>query len=131
MGRQERMQSGRLDLGTWSLTPDWVSAYRTATGDAAANGIVPPLALAARALAGLLDELKLPGGAVHGSQEVECHRAAFIGDEVSIVADVGRPSQRGDFCFIVAAFQVSGIDKESIVTGKCTVILPRGIVDLE
>ena len=125
------MQSGALDLGTWSLTDEWVSAYRAATGDPATNTSVPPLALAARALAGLLEELKLPGGAVHGGQEIECHRAASIGDEVSITADVGRPSQRGDFRFIVAAFRVSSVDDEPVVSGKCTVILPRGVGDLE
>ena len=126
------MHSGPLDLGTWNLTPDWVSAYREATADKAVEGeVVPPLALAARALAGLLEELKLPGGAVHGGQEIECHRAASIGDEVHISADVGRRSQRGDFSFIVAGFRVCGTDDEPLVTGKCTVILPRGVGDFE
>ena len=125
------MQSGALDLGTWSLTHDWVSAYRAATSDAATNTSVPPLALAARALASLLEELKLPGGAVHGGQEIECHRTASVGDEVNITADVGRPFQRGDFRFIVAAFRVSDVDDEPIVSGKCTVILPKDVGDLE
>ena len=78
--------------------------------DGAVGDAVPPLALAARALAGLLEELKLPGGAVHGGQEIECHRAAYVGEEVRISADVGRPSQRGEFRFIVAGFRVSGAD---------------------
>ena len=122
------MHSGPLDLGTWSLTPDWVAAYRKATADGVGDDAVPPLALAARALAGLLEKLGLPGGAVHVGQEIECHRAASIGDEVRITADVGRPSQRGDFRFIVAGFLVRGSDDEAIVSGKCTVILPRDVV---
>ncbi len=121
------MHSGPLDLGTWSITADWVSAYREATADGTVDGTVPPLALAARALAGLLEKLELPGGAVHGGPEIQCHRAASRGDEVSITADVGHPSQRGDFRFIVAGFRVNGADDEPIVTGKCTVILPKGL----
>ena len=125
------MHSGALDLGTWSLTRDWLSAYREATADGGSDDTIPPLALAARALAGLLQELKLPGGAVHGAQELECHRAARVGDEVRISAYVGRPSQRGDFRFIVAEFQIKGFDGDPIVTGKCTVILPRGVGSLD
>ena len=45
----------------------------------------------------------------------------------SITADVGRPSQRGDFRFIVAGFRVNGADDEPVVTGKCTVILPKDL----
>ena len=119
------MQNGTLDLGSWPLTPEWVSAYRKATGeDEADDGTVPPLALAARALACLLQELQLPGGAVHGGQEVECRRAASVGEQIHITAEVGRPSQRGDFRFIVAGFRVRGGDEDTILTGKCTVILP-------
>ena len=121
------MHSGPLDLGTWSLTADWVSAYRSATADNAADNTVPPLALAARALADLLEELHLPGGAVHGAQEIECHQTAFVGDQVHITTDVGRPAQRGNFRFVVAGFRVEGPDNEAIVTGKCTVILPKPV----
>ena len=48
-----------------------------------------------------------------------------------ITADVGRPSQRGDFRFIVAGFRVRGTDDEPIVTGKCTVILPKGVASVD
>ena len=121
------MHSGPLDLGSWTPTPDWVSAYRTATADEGVGDAVPPLALAARALAGLLEKLELPGGAVHGGQEIECRRAVAVGEEVRITADVGRPSQRGDFRFILAGFQVHGADEDTIATGKCTVILPPDV----
>ena len=120
------MQSGTLDLGRWTLTPEWVSAYLKATcQEDDAGETVPPLALAARALAGLLETLELPGGAVHGGQEVECQRAAYVGEEIHITAEVGRPSQRGDFRFIIAGFTVRGAAEDTILTGKCTVILPR------
>ena len=120
------MQTGTLDLGSWTLTHQWVSAYLRATGqEDDAGGAVPPLALAARALASLLEKLELPGGAVHGGQEVECHRSASIGERVGITAEVGRPSQRGDFRFIVAGFTVRGSAEDTILTGKCTVILSR------
>ena len=121
--------SGQLQLGWWTVNEDWLNAYLTSTADEIEIyqkfGIIPPLALAARALAGLLDKLDLPPGAVHGGQEFQGHRSAHLGEQVCIVADVARPSQRGHFRFIVAGITVRGRQGDLVLQGKTTVILPR------
>ena len=119
---------GAVDLGWWTISPEWLAAYLEATADDGQvpgdGGVVPPLALAARALAGLLEVLELPAGAIHGAQEITCQRAARVGERVRIAAEVARPTQRGDFRFISAGFSAFGEQNDTILTGKSTVILP-------
>ena len=53
-----------MELGTWELTEQFVHDYLSAVGDGlpvyARHGLVPPVALAARALGYLLEQLDLP-----------------------------------------------------------------------
>ena len=111
------------------LSKEWVASYLEATGDVpdAYPGleVVPPLALTARALADLLERLDLPSGAIHGGQEIQCHRAASIGERVRISVEQVRPARRGDFRFVTASFVVYGAQGDTVLSGKSTVILPQ------
>ena len=122
------VEAGVLELGRWTIGQEPVDAYLAATGDDQAIyrdlGAAPPLALAAWALAALLDKLQLPPGAIHGSQEMQCHRIARIGERIRCSAEIGRPAQRGDFQFVNATFAIRGDQGDPIVSGKTTVILP-------
>ena len=111
---------------TLVLDEDSVDRYADAVSDSnvvyGANGkrMVPPMAIAALSLGGVINDLKIPGGTVHASQELafpvavptlEC-KATLVGN-----------STRGDWRFMVVDLRVADEDAE-VMTGKSTIMLP-------
>ena len=117
-----------IDLGRWVMGHEFVEEYLSAVDDSSSIygdlGVVPPTALAARALAELLKELSLPPGAIHAAQELKCGRMVRWGEEVYCVAKLSRPVRRGEWRFISADFTLYGEDGEALVRGKSTVLAP-------
>ena len=117
-----------LDLGTWLLGEEFVEAYLAAVENTSViyddTGVVPPMAVAARALGALIEALQLPPGTIHASQELECKGVLQMGDEVRCVGRVSRPRRRGDWSLMTAEFAVSMMGGGSIVAGKSTVLVP-------
>ncbi len=122
------IKEGTLDLGRWTVDRRFLESYLGATSDASTVfhelEAVPPLALAARAIGALLEKLALPAGTVHAAQELECKRLVRLGDEVTCVANLSRPSKRGDWHFISVSFTMSGKDGQVLVGAKSTVLAP-------
>ena len=117
-----------LDLGRWVVGREFVEDYLEAVEDSLSiygqAGIVPPMALAARALGALLKELSLPPGTIHAGQELDCRREVILGESVSCNAKVSRPVRRGDWQFLSAEFTLYGSAHEALITGKSTVLIP-------
>ena len=101
--------------------------YLEAVGDPLPNymelGIVPPLAISALALGKLLQELALPGGAIHSVQEVNTLRAVRLGEELVGWAGLERPRQRGNLQFITASYWVRDAAGNEVQQGKSTVLV--------
>jgi acyl dehydratase len=120
--------SGEIDLGSWTLDAEFVGEYLGAVEDTSglygSLGVVPPMALAARALGGLMEALALPPGTVHASQEVEHRGMVVVGQEVSCVARLSRPRRHGDWSLVSAEFAVSNPGGEVVLVGKSTVLVP-------
>ena len=116
-----------MQLGSWKLTEEFVHDYLGAVGDClplySRHGLVPPVALAARALGSLLERLELPPGAVHSLQEVSALTPVTVGQVVTARASVGQPKRRGGMEFITAA--VCLIDKagKEVLSSKSTVLV--------
>ena len=125
----------QFDLGQWAVGPDFVEQYLGAVGDASSIygelDVAPPMALVARALGALLQELALPPGTIHAAQELDCHRMVSVGEQVSCFAKLSRPMERAGWQFVSAEFTMSGDDGESILGGKSTVLIPLGEVKSE
>ena len=117
-----------LNLGRWVVDDQFVQEYLGAVEDRSPIygevDAVPPLALAARALGALLEELSLPPGAIHGAQELDCRRMVRHGEEVSCIARPSRPMRRGDWQFLTFDFTLYGANDEPVVSGKSTVLIP-------
>ena len=117
-----------LNLGRWVVDDEFVQEYLGAVEDSSPiygeADAVPPLALAARALGALLEELSLPPGTIHGAQELDCRRMVRHGEEVSCIARPSRPLRRGDWQFLTFDFTLYGADDEPVVSGKSTVLIP-------
>lgn len=106
-----------LDAGT-------VSAYVEAVG-AAPSGHVPPLAVAARAIASLGELVSLPAGTIHAAQEFEFQRLVPVGTRVACVARVARKLARGPVRMLTLETIVSDATGDVVQKGRSTIVLPE------
>ena len=86
---------------------------------------VPPMAVAALALRSLMEEMVLPAGAIHASQEFEFLRAVEAGQRIACRAWLSHRSQRGGYW--VLAVEMEGADESGrpVLAGRLTVMVPR------
>jgi len=116
-----------VELGSWKLTEEFVHDYLGAVGDClplyARHGLVPPVALAARALGSLLERLELPPGSIHSLQEVSALTPVAVGQVVTARASVGQPKRRGGMEFITAAVCISDKAGKDVLSSKTTVLV--------
>ena len=113
------------------LDEESIAGYVDAVGDA--NGCLvgedgtrftPPMALAALTLAGVINDLKIPGGTVHAGQEIEFSDAVPLGETIACKATVVQNSVRGGMRFMVVRLMVENEDGRKVMEGKSTIILP-------
>ncbi len=107
------------------VTADEVRAYLAATGAGIGpwRANVPPLALEALLLAGLMDEVPLPDGAVHVAQEVESVAAVSHGEPVEARLTIAQQSVRQGTNVVVFASEVWSGDR-IVMRGRSTVMAP-------
>jgi len=106
------------------LTSDDVSAYLAATGEvnAAWEANVPPLAIGAAALGGLMDRIGVPEGLLHTGQEFDFLRPVGHGAPVEVRIAVASHSERRGA--LMAAFDMEFVAGGATVgTGRTSVIV--------
>ena len=106
------------------ITTDDVRAYLDATGETSAlwETHVPPIALGAFGLAGLMERVLIPAGIVHTGQEYEFRRPVLHGEllDVAIVV-ASRVERRGT---VITAFETEWRSDETVVgTARTTVLI--------
>jgi hypothetical protein len=87
--------------------------------------LVPPTALAAYALRGILREINLPPGALHSAQEMSVSRPMTSNEAIIFRAKLTRNSVQQGWRFVSIDF--SGVDEEEkqVIQGKSTVVIPE------
>jgi acyl dehydratase len=104
------------------------AAYLRATeGDGSlfeAAGSVPPMAVAALAMAAMGEAMALPAGTVHVSQEVTFHRPARIGEVLISRAMVTRRVARGKINLMNVGMNVADPSDLPVMTGETSFVLP-------
>lgn len=110
-------------VASYELDAALVSRYLKAV-DSPGDDHVPPLAVAARALAAMAGWLSLPGGTIHASQEFEFFKLVSVGSTVECRARVARKLARGSMRMLVLQLDVFDQTKERVQSGKATIILP-------
>jgi hypothetical protein len=87
----------------------------------------PPLAIAALALRSILEQVRLPAGAVHTGQEVEFQRPIPVGAHLRSRA---RVAQRSEMRGVVVSVIEFNVEEEAsptpCVIGRATVMVPQG-----
>ena len=121
-----------LPLGQWTATSNFVAEYQAALESSSPfyneRRLVPPMALAARALGLLIEKLGLAPGTVHVSQEVAALKPIAMGQKISATAKPSRSFRRGSWEFLSVEFtlheQENGEPGERVLQGKTTVMSP-------
>lgn len=113
-----------------TVTNEDVDAYLESTGESSEpwHELVPPIYLDAIAIATLLSTVAIPKGVMHTGQEHESHRAARIGEPLTLEMRVSAMSERRGA--IMAAFEAELTDAQdaSVSSMKISVMaLPDGV----
>jgi len=86
---------------------------------------VPPVALAALALRAILEQVRLPAGALHTGQELEFRRPVPVGASLRSVARVAQRSEMRGAVISVIEFNVAEEgSSDPAVVGRATVMIP-------
>ena len=92
------------------------------------HGYVPPTAMAAFALRGILLEINLPGGAIHSAQELTVHRPISSTETIEFIAKLIQNAVWKGWRFV--SVQYYGLDAhgDTVINGRSTVVIAE--VDL-
>ena len=135
MSERQKIEYSQLETGYefppsgYKLDSSTVATYLKAVGDTSSlyqdTELVPPMAIAAYAMAALSDGICLPPGTIHVSQEFEFLGTASINDVFTSFARVGKKQSRGKFHFLVTELNVINQHQKAVLTGKTSFILPE------
>ena len=116
---------------TLTLEPERIKEYLEATeetsghfADCSPGQIVPPTAVAGLAIAALFNNLEMPAGTIHTTQEIRWHRPAQIGQTLTAHVSVTRDSQRRNLRLMAVKLAISNANGETIMEGETGFILP-------
>ncbi|HUV45526.1 MAG TPA: hypothetical protein VMW45_00440 [Dehalococcoidia bacterium] len=113
---------------SYELSPSLISKYVEAVDCAdelkVLGGFVPPLAIAAYAMATMTGSLSLPPGTIHASQEFEFFKLVPIGATINCQAKVARKLARATIHMLVLELDVLDQSSERVQSGKATIVLP-------
>jgi hypothetical protein len=89
------------------------------------RALVTPGAAATIALGALLEQITLPPGTLHSSQEVRAHRPLPADAETVCRASVSNRSSRGGTTFLTLDFSLSTPAGEVALDGSATLLVPE------
>ena len=132
---QQRIEYEKLTTGyefvptSFKLDSKVVMAYLKAVEDNnriyEEDKIVPPMAIAAQALAAMSKAVTFPAGSVHVSQVVEFTGAVSTEDTITSRARVGRAQKRGRFHLLSMEIIACKGNDEVVFRGRTDFILPQ------
>lgn len=135
MAEPQKIEYSQLEAGyrfspaRYVLDPDTVALYMQAVEEDSplyrGTGTVPPMAVAANAIAALSRDITLPGGAVHVSEELEFCEVARIDDTITCHSHISKKQVRGKLHILTVDFEMSNQHGKVVATGKTSFILPQ------
>ena len=120
----------RISSRSYEMRADVVSQYAGAVGDGTTlrsddgAALAPPMAVAALSLRGVVQDLQIPGGTLHASQEMEFLGAVSVGAKLECVATMAQNSVRGGWRFMVVRTDVADGEGRAVMVGKSTIMVP-------
>ena len=83
------------------------------------------MAVAANAIKALSEDISLPEGAVHVSEELEFCEVAHAGDTIMCHSWVSKRQVRGKLHIMTVDFKMVNQEQKTVSTGKTSFILPQ------
>jgi len=140
MSEKRKIEYSQLVTGhgfapsSYKLDSSVIATYLRAVGDTSSpyqdTGLVPPMAIAAYAMAALSDAICLPPGTIHVSQEFDFLRTASKDDTFTSNATVSKNQSRGKFHLLIVDINVINQHQEAVLAGKTSFILPVSSEDM-
>jgi len=135
MAETQKIELNQLEAGYrfpasgYQLDASKVAAYLGAAEDTSHlyrdSRLVPPMAVAAYAMATLSQRIALPPGTIHVSQELEFIGMVSVDDSLTSQATVSRKQHRGKIHLLAIDLDVCNQNQQAVLTGKSTFILPE------
>ena len=113
----------RLDMAMLDQYLESVGDRSMDWGANCVDRVVPPMAVAAMSLRGVIGDLALPPGSLHAGQELQFKGSVTIGEDLDCRAMLVQNSIRGNWRYIVVQLTVLTGGRE-VMTGKSTLVLP-------
>lgn len=136
MSNPQKVEYSQLEPGhefppaSAALDGATVSAYLKAVGETSplyqGSDLVPPTAVAALAMAALSEQMTLPPGTIHVSQELEFKAAVSVNDTITTRARVSGKRVRGKLALMTIDLEVSNQSGTKVLFGKTSFMLPGG-----
>ena len=114
------------------LDSDTVEAYLDAIGvskpvdveNDSRNWFAPPMSVAALGLKGVIQDLSIPEGTLHVSQDLEFKRTVKVGATLTCQAKLLQNSIRSGKRFIAIDLKIENADHDTVLTGRSTLVIP-------
>ena len=85
---------------------------------------VPPMAVAAFALRGVLDDLGIPEGTIHVGQEMAFLGAVATGEELNCKAVISQNGVKTGYRLLAVGMDVRDRTDRQVMTAKSTILVP-------
>jgi len=135
MPKQQKVEYSQVKPGyefppvSYQLDSGLVATYLKAVGETSNlyrdSKLVPPMAIAAYAMAALSEGFAVPPGAIHVSQEIEFKDTVSIGDTITCQATVSRKQDRQRLHLLTADLSVFTQSQKKVLAGKTSFVLPE------
>ena len=99
--------------------------------DESGRALVPPMAVAALALRGAVEDLRIPGGTLHAGQEFAFAAPVRVGDSLRCEASIAQNSVRGGWRFLSVDCVAAGPDGAEAMRGKSSIMIPADAAPLD
>ena len=124
----------RFSVHDYALDSDTVAGYARAVQDGnppvldeSGREVVPPMAVAALSLRGIVQDLRIPGGTLHAGQEFAFSAAVHAGDSLRCEASIAQNSVRGDWRFLVVECAATDAGGAEAMRGKSSLMIPADL----
>lgn len=135
MPKEQKVEYSELEAGyefppsSYKIDSSIVSAYLQAIEEVSSlyqdTELVPPVAVAAYSMAELSENISLPPGAIHVSQELEFIDVVSTNDTLTSFARVSRKHSRGKLHVLTIDLNVFNQIQKAVLAGRTSFILPE------
>ncbi|MFC1966446.1 MaoC family dehydratase [Chloroflexota bacterium] len=135
MSKPQKIEYQQIEVGhefhpiSYPFDTSMVATYLRAVGETSNlyqnTELIPPMAIAAHAMASLSDGIFLPPGTIHVSQELEFIDTVNVGDTITCHAKVVRKQDRGRLHLMTVGLNVFNQNQKKVLAGKTSFVLPE------